>query len=29
VNNRRTAEKVAALGVDGLCGDDVRRFAAL
>jgi glycerophosphoryl diester phosphodiesterase len=29
VNSRRSAEKLVALGVDGLCGDDVRRFAAL
>jgi glycerophosphoryl diester phosphodiesterase len=29
VNSRRAAEKLAGLGVDGLCGDDVRRFAGL
>ncbi len=29
VNSRRTAERLSTLGVDGLCGDDVRRFAGL
>ena len=29
VNDRRCARQLAALGVDGLCGDDVRLFAAL
>lgn len=29
VNRRRAAEKLVVLGVDGLCGDDVRRFAGL
>src|SRR5262249_44797285 len=27
VNDRVTAQKLAALGVDGLCGDDVREFS--
>jgi len=29
VNSRRSAEKLMGLGVDALCGDDVRRFAGL
>jgi glycerophosphoryl diester phosphodiesterase len=29
VNTVESAERLVALGVDGLCGDDVRLFASL